>query len=191
MCSTGNTADRIELNYLLARSGSTITHTTLSPMATTDFEKSHILAMAPALRDGTTMVSPAEHFFISSEALASLSRKPADTGRQYRDATGGRTGSFRWTGTVGSCALAAGTINAESTINAETRSTNTLFIVAFFVRFEPAELGADNSVGKINLHRINRLKLGQNQPFNRTPAARPTIGDCGAKHVALAESRYC
>ena len=70
------------LNHRLARSGNTITHTTLSPTATIDFEKSHILAMAPALRDGTTMVSPAEHFFISSEALASLSKKPADTGRQ-------------------------------------------------------------------------------------------------------------
>ena len=68
--------------YLLARSGSTIAHTTLSPTATTDFEKSHILAMAPALRAGTTMVSPAEHFFISSEAFASLSKKATDTGRQ-------------------------------------------------------------------------------------------------------------
>jgi hypothetical protein len=68
--------------YLLARSGIIIEHTTLSPAVTIDFEKSHILAMAPALRAGTTMVSPAEHFFISSEAFASLSKKPADTGRQ-------------------------------------------------------------------------------------------------------------
>jgi hypothetical protein len=68
--------------YLLARSGNTIAHTTLSPSTIIDFEKSHIRAMTPALRAGTTIVSPAEHFFISSEAFASLSKKPADTGRQ-------------------------------------------------------------------------------------------------------------
>jgi hypothetical protein len=75
-------ADSFHSSYLLALSGITIAHTTLSPTATIDFEKSHILAMAPALRAGTTIVSPAEHFFISSEAFASLSKNPADTGRQ-------------------------------------------------------------------------------------------------------------
>jgi hypothetical protein len=68
--------------YRLVRSGNTIAHTTFSPTVTTDFVKSHIRATAPALREGTTIVSPAEHFFISSEALASLSKKPAETGRQ-------------------------------------------------------------------------------------------------------------
>jgi hypothetical protein len=56
--------------------------TTLSPTATTDFEKSHIRATDPALRAGMTTVSPREHFRISSEAFDSLSKKPADTGRQ-------------------------------------------------------------------------------------------------------------
>jgi hypothetical protein len=75
-------ADSFHSSYLLALSGITIAQTTLSPTATIDFEKSHILAMAPALRAGTTIVSPAEHFFISSEAFASFSKNPADTGRQ-------------------------------------------------------------------------------------------------------------
>src|SRR6266481_1825166 len=68
--------------YLLARSGNTKTQTTLSPNAITAFEKSHIRATAPGLRAGITTVSPRAHFRISSEALVSLSRKPADTGRQ-------------------------------------------------------------------------------------------------------------
>jgi hypothetical protein len=46
------------------------------------FEKSHIRATDPALCAGMTTVSPREHFRISSEAFASLSKKPADTGRQ-------------------------------------------------------------------------------------------------------------
>jgi hypothetical protein len=69
-------------SYLLARSGNTKTQTTLSPNAITAFEKSHIRATAPGLRAGITTVSPRAHFRISSEALVSLSRKPADTGRQ-------------------------------------------------------------------------------------------------------------
>jgi hypothetical protein len=68
--------------YLLARSGETITHTTFSPKATIVFEKSHIRATDPALLEGITIVSPREHFFISSEAFASLSKNPAATGRQ-------------------------------------------------------------------------------------------------------------
>src|SRR5467141_2958224 len=68
--------------YLLARSENTKTQTTLSPNAITAFEKSHIRATAPGLRAGITTVSPRAHFRISSEALVSLSRKPADTGRQ-------------------------------------------------------------------------------------------------------------
>jgi hypothetical protein len=69
-------------SYLLARSGNTKTQTTFSPNAITAFEKSHIRATAPGLRAGITTVSPRAHFRISSEALVSLSRKPADTGRQ-------------------------------------------------------------------------------------------------------------
>ena len=68
--------------YLLDRSGNIKTQTTLSPNAITAFEKSHIRATAPGLRAGITTVSPRAHFRISSEALVSLSRKPADTGRQ-------------------------------------------------------------------------------------------------------------
>ena len=68
--------------YLLARSGNIKTQTTFSPNAITAFEKSHIRATAPGLRAGITTVSPRAHFRISSEALASLSKKPADTGRQ-------------------------------------------------------------------------------------------------------------
>jgi len=68
--------------YLLARSGNTKTQTTFSPNAITAFEKSHIRATAPGLRAGITTVSPRAHFRISSEAFVSLSRKPADTGRQ-------------------------------------------------------------------------------------------------------------
>jgi hypothetical protein len=38
--------------------------------------------MAQAFFAGITFVSPRTHFFISSEALASLSKKPIDTDRQ-------------------------------------------------------------------------------------------------------------
>jgi hypothetical protein len=71
-----------EVFYLLARSGNTNAQTTFSPNAITAFEKSHIRATAPGLRAGITTVSPRVHFRISSEAFVSLSRKPADTGRQ-------------------------------------------------------------------------------------------------------------
>jgi hypothetical protein len=69
-------------SYLLPRSGKTIAQITLSPNATIALEKSHIRATAPGTRAGITTVSPRAHFRISSEAFASLSRKPADTGRQ-------------------------------------------------------------------------------------------------------------
>jgi len=68
--------------YLLPRSGNTMAQTTLPATATIDFEKSHIRATDPALCAGMTTVSPRAHFRISSEAFASLSKKPADTGRQ-------------------------------------------------------------------------------------------------------------
>src|SRR5205814_7271876 len=68
--------------YLLTRSGSTITHTTFSPIATIDFEKSQTRATAPGLFAGITTVSPRAHLCISSDALASPCRKPADAGRQ-------------------------------------------------------------------------------------------------------------
>jgi hypothetical protein len=58
-----------------------MTQATLSPSATTAFEKSHIRATAPATRTGMTTVSPLAHLRISSAAFASLSKKPADTGR--------------------------------------------------------------------------------------------------------------
>jgi hypothetical protein len=77
--------DTRAVTYLLPRSGNTITQTTFSASATMAFEKSHIRATAPGFRAGITIVSPREHFFISSEALASLSMKPADTGRQYAE----------------------------------------------------------------------------------------------------------
>jgi hypothetical protein len=88
--------------YRLARSGNTITQTTLSPKAAIDFEKSHMRATAPGFRAGTTIVSPLTHFLISSDALASLSRNPADAGRQYCDVgraalgAGGVGGSGVW-----------------------------------------------------------------------------------------------
>lgn len=59
-----------------------MTQTTLSPKAAIDLEKSHMRATAPGFRAGTTMVSPLAHFRISSEALASLSKNPADAGKQ-------------------------------------------------------------------------------------------------------------
>jgi len=48
--------------------------TTFPPATTIDFEKSHIRATDPALCAGMTTVSPREHFRISSEAFASLSK---------------------------------------------------------------------------------------------------------------------
>jgi hypothetical protein len=69
-------------SYLLPRSGKTMAQITLSPNETMALEKSHIRATAPGIREGITTVSPRAHFRISSEAFASLSRKPADTGRQ-------------------------------------------------------------------------------------------------------------
>jgi hypothetical protein len=95
--------------HLLARSGNTIAHTTLSPTATIAFEKSHIRAIEPALRAGTTIVSPAEHLLISSDAFASLSKKPADTGRQYID----RRIGLCWGTGAGVCASTADTMSIE------------------------------------------------------------------------------
>lgn len=85
--------DGVDRCYRLARSGNTITQTTLSPKAAIDFEKSHMRATAPGFRAGTTIVSPLTHFLISSDALASLSRNPADAGRQYWDVGGAALGA--------------------------------------------------------------------------------------------------
>ena len=68
--------------YLLTRSGVRMTHTTWSGVVTMVFEKSQSRATALALLAGITMVSPRAHFFISSDALVSLSRKAADAARQ-------------------------------------------------------------------------------------------------------------
>jgi hypothetical protein len=75
----------LKRHHLLVRSGNTMTQTTLSPNAAIDFEKSHMRATAPGFRAGITIVSPLAHFLISSDALASLSKNPAEAGKQYRE----------------------------------------------------------------------------------------------------------
>ena len=75
-------ARRCSGGYLLTRSGVRMTHTTWSGVATIDLEKSHNRATALALLAGITMVSPRAHFFSSSDALVSFSRKAAEAARQ-------------------------------------------------------------------------------------------------------------